>query len=273
MHFRRIRSCLDLTISNCFHLLIACLHHMSALPAPAFEPAESKIPEPQPALRIFDPIVEGEQENESRTDEELNFRTHLVGFVASVVATIGLCWVCMHVADQWLTLSCAAYGATMLAVYGFSTLSHAQFSDWKHHFFRTLDQVSIFLFIAASSTPFLVSLNRNPTGMFLLGMTWLLALGGVAAKLFITRRNLVPVWYYMIVGWFPALSLLQSWGEIGPAGMSILLLSGLGLTTATWFLCNDHKASWFHGVWHVLVLFSTLGQYSVILLFVIPWQA
>ncbi|MCA9079036.1 MAG: hemolysin III family protein [Planctomycetaceae bacterium] len=253
---------------------------MSALPSPAFSPVESSEQESAPKLRVIHPddFVDDipptpEESAYSATDEALNFRTHLVGFGVSVIAAVAACWASWQLTDIWVQLACLAYGLSQMAVYGFSTLSHAEFPDRQRHLYRTLDQVSIFLFIAASSTPFMVVLNRNPVGMSLLAITWALALVGVGMKLFVKKRELVPVWYYVVVGWFPGLSLLQSAPALGAFGLGLLLTSAATLTTATWFLCNDHKATWFHGVWHVMVLFATVGQFVVILRFVLPYAA
>lgn len=228
----------------------------------------------QPKLRVVHPAAEHPHDADSGklsgTNERLNFITHGIGFGLSVVATVLLWWTAAAQADPVLTIACTAYGLTMMAVYGFSTLSHGDFSQERRHFFRTLDQVSIFLFMAAASSPFLVAFARNPWGVFLLGTTWLLALTGVAVKLFITRKGIVPVWYYLLVGWFPGLSLITIAASLGTGGLALLIASAVGFTTGTWFLVNDHKAHWYHAVWHVMVIGSTALQYLSVLLFVVP---
>jgi hemolysin III len=207
----------------------------------------------------------------SGTDDRLNLQTHAAGFVASLVASITLCYLALQLGDFWLQLSCAVYGLTMMSVYGASALSHGRYSPKVRHFYRTLDQVSIFLFIAASTSPYLVSFCRDRWGALLLGMTWLLALVGVGLKLFVTRLGLVPVWYYLVVGWFPGLSLIRIGPEIGWTGVALLLASAAAFTGGTWFLTNDHRAPWYHAVWHVLVIVGTGLQYTTVLLFVLPW--
>ncbi|MCA9031539.1 MAG: hemolysin III family protein [Planctomycetaceae bacterium] len=221
----------------------------------------------RPALRVHhddaDPgILSG-------TDEKLNFYTHGAGFAASVIGTSVLFLACQGLGDFWLTIACVLYGLALMSVFGASTLSHGDFSQEKRHLFRTLDQVSIFLLIAASSSPFLLAYCRNWWGMCLLGGTWALALAGAGAKLFVTRKHIVPVWYYVLVGWFPAMSLINIAPMLGYGGVGLLLASGVGFTTGVWFLVNDHRATWYHAIWHVLVVLSTGCQYCAILFFVV----
>lgn len=157
-----------------------------------------------------------------------------------------------------------------MAVYAASTLSHGNFEGERRNFYRMLDQISIFLFMAATCAPFLLAFSRNPWGMFLLGGTWALALAGAGTKLWVTKNGLVPVWYYVIVGWFPAISLFTIASSLGVWGMTLLLSSAACFMVGTWFLVNDHRATWYHAIWHLLVICGTTCQYMAILAIVLP---
>lgn len=241
---------------------------MSALPVRSRD-ALAAPPVPQPRLRVVrdedaDPGIR------SGTDESLNLLTHAVGFVLSIVACGHVCMRSAAGGDIWLQLACLAYGVTMMMVFGASTLSHGRFTPRVRHLFRTLDQVSIFLFIAASCGPYVFSLFRDPLGIAMLTGTWALALAGVGWKLVVKRLHLVPVWYYVLVAWFPATCLIKVGPTVGWAGMTTLLLSGAAFMSGTWYLCNDHRRSWYHAVWHVLVIVGTGLQYATLVCCVLP---
>ena len=55
----------------------------------------------------------------------------------------------------------SVYGATLVALYAASTLSHSFERPRVRHFFRTLDQVCIFLLIAGTFTPISLTYLRE----------------------------------------------------------------------------------------------------------------
>jgi hemolysin III len=246
---------------------------MTALPQRDYQPVPLPERFRRPSLKVVHPPEEVELSAASlrvATNERLNFFTHLAGFGISLLAGVLLFSQLGSLHDSWLGLSYVAYALTMCSVFGASTLSHGEYSAARRELFRTLDQVSIFLFMAATASPFLLTYCRHSFGCTLLGLTWCLALGGVATKLFVTKERIVPVWYYIALGWVPSVALLDFADDLGMVGFSLILVSGLGFMVGTWFLCNDHKAHWYHAVWHLLVIFAAACQFAAIYSVVLP---
>lgn len=204
-----------------------------------------------------------------REVERWNFRTHAIGFVASCTATLFLVAVATLVGSAWELAGCAIYAATMNAVYLFSTLSHGEFGPIWRNRFRTLDQISIFLFISGSFTPYALTFLRTPLGWSLLTASWGLAITGSALKVFVTKDKMVPVWFYVLMGWFPAVALYKIAFLIPAEATQCIVAGGLAYTMGTYFLVFDHRARWFHPTWHLLVILGTGCHFAAILIYLL----
>jgi hemolysin III len=78
----------------------------------------------------------------------------------------------------------ALFGASMVLLYGISTLYHALPAGAAKRWFNRLDHAAIYVFIAGSYTPFVLGPLRGGWGWSLFGVVWTLAVVGVALKLF-----------------------------------------------------------------------------------------
>ena len=97
------------------------------------------------------------------TAEVANTITHGLGFLLSLVAAVVLIGQAGHT-DTWQFTACVVYVATMIAVYGASTASHAFQHPRVNHFFRMLDQGCIYLYIAGTFTPVAAMFLRDGAG-------------------------------------------------------------------------------------------------------------
>jgi hemolysin III len=202
--------------------------------------------------------------------EHVNVVTHGFGCGASLVAGIFLC------SQAWINNSlpvfcaCVVYCLTMLGVYLASMLSHSLFTARWRDRFRVVDQVSIFLFMAGSFTPYAVCLLPLNGWFLLLPATWALALTGSAVKLFITHKKPVPCWYYVVTGWFPALSLIHISSLLPWAGLFWILAGGVSYMIGVHYYVNDHRTIYHHGMWHLWVMLGTACHYISIYCYVVP---
>ena len=186
-------------------------------------------------------------------EERANQVTHGLATALSIAGSAFLIREAAALGDLVVTYACVIYAITLTMVYLTSTLSHSFLSGkWKHSF-RTLDQVSIFLLISGAFTP--VGLTVCNTGYwFLIPITmWILSLTGVFLKLFVTGVQMVPVWFYVLIGCMPMLAapVMMTWFPL--AGLAWIAAGAACLLVGTIFLCNDTKVPYFHCVWHLLV--------------------
>lgn len=203
-------------------------------------------------------------------EERANQITHGVAAALSVAGAIGLMSAARQTGDPWLMAGCAVFGVSMSLVYWASCLSHSFLSGrWKHRF-RTLDQVSIFLLIAGNYTPVGLTLCRDNGWWLVLAAMWLLSLGGIGIKLFVTRLQNVPAWFYAAVGWLPGLTIGHLAQQL-PLPAMLWILAGGGLySVGIYFLTNDRKVWFYHPVWHVLTMSGTACHFLVVYWYVVP---
>lgn len=203
-------------------------------------------------------------------EERANQITHGVATALSITGSTLLIREAIELGNFVVTASCIVYAITLTLVYLTSTLSHSFLSgQWKHSF-RLLDQVSIFLLISGAFTP--VGLTVCNDGYwFLIPVTmWILSLIGVFLKLFVTGVQMVPVWFYTIIGCMPLLAAPVMIAWFPAAGIAWIIAGGVCLLTGTVFLCNDHRVPYFHCVWHLLVTAGCTCHFIVTYNYLLP---
>jgi hemolysin III len=205
----------------------------------------------------------------SPADEMVNALTHGFGFLLALAG--GLLMVASVVAhdDPWRIAGCGVFVASLLAVYGASTLSHSATNlRWKA-FFRRLDQGFIYLLIAGTYTPFGLAYWRTTTGWLLLGALWAVAVLGFFSKIVLGHRvHSISMWSYIALGWLPVLAVPSLVHSVPLAIGGWMLVGGLCYTAGTLFLVFDTRVRHFHAVWHLLVIagsaFHFLGIFSAV---------
>jgi hemolysin III len=199
--------------------------------------------------------------------ERANQWTHGLGLLLSVLAGAIMLGVVWNVPDAGRLWGCAIYVAAMIALYAASTLSHSFEEGPYREWFRMLDQVCIFLFIAACFTPFAVAHLRDGYGMMLLAAMWGLALTGAILRIR-SRSETLPIALFIPLGWLPVLTISRIY-EVGNwTGLLLVLAGALSYTGGFWFLANDHKRSWYHPAWHLSTIAGTGFHYLFLLEFV-----
>lgn len=199
-------------------------------------------------------------------DEFANFLTHGFGFLLSIAAAV---WLMVILGDHGRTafvVACGVYCFTLTGLYAASTLSHAFHTPARRRFFRTLDQVFIFLLIAGSFTPFGVVVYTRSWWPLLFAAMWVLALLGVMMVLW--KRNLTPraQIMYGVLGWLPVISFPMLSHTLPAEMMTWIVAGGLSYMAGTLFLMNDHRVRYFHAMWHTLVIAGTTCHYVAILM-------
>lgn len=205
------------------------------------------------------------------TPEAVNRWTHAAGFAACVPAASLLMLTAAQITDPFVVAAFAIYCLALAGLYGASALSHA-FEDRPRlrSAFRTADQVCIYLMIAGTFTPFAAAFLKTPFGIAQLGSMWLLALVGIALR--IRRRGALigplDVAFCLLTGWIPLLSLGRILAVGGWDGLGLVLVGGAFYSGGTYFLMNDHRNPYLHGVWHVATLAGTACHYLFLFHFV-----
>ncbi len=199
--------------------------------------------------------------------EIFNSVTHLVGSILAGAAFATLLVLGGRQGDPWKLSSFAVYGATLVALYLFSTLYHALKGRAKA-FFQKLDHTSIYLLIAGTYTPFALNPLRGPVGYGLLGVVWSLAAIGILQEfLFKRRRRAVSISIYILMGWLALAVVVPLARALGISAVALLFCGGILYTVGVVFYVLDEKMAHSHGIFHLFVLGGSVAHFLVVLFY------
>ncbi len=199
--------------------------------------------------------------------ERANQWTHALGLLFSLIAGGFMLASVWASGDSSRLYGCTVYVVAMVALYAASTLSHSFEEGPYREFYRMLDQICIFVFIAACFTPFALAHLQTPFGYCVLFAMWAIALTGVVIRLRSPSQTF-PIALFIPLGWLPVL-VIPRFFEVGQwSGLMLVLAGALAYTGGFWFLANDHKRAWYHPVWHLSTIAGTAFHYVFLLEFV-----
>ena len=202
--------------------------------------------------------------------EKFNAVSHLLGAVLALAGTVVLVVLAALGGDPWKVVGVSIYGASLVLMYGSSTLYHSVRGGRAKDFLRKMDHQSIYLLIAGSYTPFCLVTLRGPWGWSLLGVVWGLAVAGSLQDL--RPRNdarILSVVIYLLMGWAAVVALVPMVNALGRAGFAWVATGGLFYTVGIVFYALDARLKHAHGIWHLFVLAGSAAHFIAILLYVV----
>jgi len=200
--------------------------------------------------------------------ERFNSYSHLTGAVLALSGAVVLVVAGALRGDAWKVTSFAIYGASLVLLYGLSTLYHSTRGKLKD-FFRRLDHSAIYLLIAGTYTPFTLVTLRGPWGWSLFGTVWGLAVAGIAQEFWLGKKTRVlslPI--YILMGWVALIAIVPLVEALGWAGFAWVAAGGVIYTLGIVFYLFDEKFTHWHGIWHLFVVAGSAVHYFAILLYV-----
>jgi len=210
----------------------------------------------------------------SAEEEFINFLTHGGGLLLAVIGAWMLFSAVSAVPSSAMRLSCWIYATALIALYGASTLSHTFDNPDRRHFYRSLDQGVIFVFIAANFTPFAIAHLADPLRWLVLSAMWTLALLGFTSKVFWRHQvEAISIKYYLALGWLPIVVVGPIFRSLPADGVVLFAGGGMCYTIGTIFLALDRRVRYFHALWHLLVIAGSMCHFFVVTAYVIPLSA
>ena len=196
--------------------------------------------------------------------ERLNTITHLIGAALALAGLVVLVVNASLQGDPWKIVSFSVYGATLVALYFFSTIYHGISSTAKP-IFQKFDHAAIYLLIAGSYTPFTLVTLRGAWGWSLFGVIWGLAIVGIVQDVFLqTKHRILSVVIYLLMGWL-AMAAIQPLARVLPrAGMVWMVAGGVFYTVGVVFYALDKRIPHGHGIFHFFVLAGSICHYITI---------
>ena len=203
-------------------------------------------------------------------EELANALTHGVGAAAALAAGAVLVTLAALRGDGWILAASIVFGVAMLLLYTASTLYHAVTHPVVKGRLKVFDHCAIYLLIAGTYTPFTLVGLRGPTGWWLFGAIWTLALAGVVFKLFYTGRfRKLSTGIYIAMGWLVVVAIKPMWQSFDGWTLGWLLAGGLSYTFGTFFYHRE-SMRYSHAIWHLFVLGGSICHYISVLAMVVP---
>jgi hemolysin III len=206
-------------------------------------------------------------------EERANVATHGLGALLSAVALGVLVWTARAHQDSLRLVTGAVFGASLVLLYGASTLYHAVRAPRTKHLAKLLDHASIYVLIAGTYTPFTLVTLAGPWGTGLFIAVWTLAVLGVALEAFWVYR---PKWLsaavYLAMGWMVVIASKQLFASLAPGGLWLLFGGGLFYSLGTVFYVMK-KVPYMHAVWHAFVVAGSACHVLAVARYVMPVSA
>ena len=219
------------------------------------------------------------------TDEVFNSLSHLSACMLSILGTtllIARSSSTPGVANAWKIVSFSIYGASLIFLFGCSTLHHAINSTVEvESRLRMLDYLAIYPLIAGTFTPFcLVFLHDSVIGWSFFGVAWFLAV----ICMILTAKfgpGFIPKWMsmtmYITIGWLGAFLAMYITPNIGLSGLLVFILGGLCFTVGGYIYTTEKPNPFpgyfgFHEIWHCFVILGAFFHFAVMFWWVLPWE-
>lgn len=197
-------------------------------------------------------------------EEIVNGITHGIGALLSVVALVVLIVVAGKHGDALHLVSFSIYGVTLILLYLSSTLYHSFSSPRINNLFARFDHVSIFLLIAGTYTPILLTSIGGAWGWTLFGVIWGLALAGaVIRSIYLHRFRKLMVAVYLLMGWMFVIAGKQVYLSLPSISLTFLILGGIAYSVGVIFYMW-RKLPYSHGIWHLFVLAGSVLHFFAI---------
>jgi hemolysin III len=201
-------------------------------------------------------------------EEAANVATHAAGLVASVFGAVVLVYFGIARGEALHVASAGLYGATLVALYGASTLYHAFWRPGVKRVLRVLDHCAIYLLIAGTYTPFVLVGLGGRLGWSLFAVVWAMAAAGIVFKIFATGRfAVVSTAAYVAMGWLGVVAIGPLIRSLSGSAVLWLLAGGVAYTAGTFFY--HRKIPYAHALWHVFVLLGSVCHFVAIGLYVL----
>ena len=205
------------------------------------------------------------ERKESLLEKKLNFITHGIGLVLSVIGLFYLVEKSILYPKSFNLISSLVYGISLILMYASSTIYHYYIDSKYSRILQKIDHISIYLLIAGSYTPGLLLKLKYSLGFEILIIIWLLAFIGIIHKIFffnyLKKASLI---IYLFMGWLIVIDFNAVLESFSSNSIFFMVLGGLLYTIGTFFYSLD-KLKYNHVIWHLFVLGGSACHYILIM--------
>ncbi len=197
----------------------------------------------------------------SSGEEIFNSITHGIGTLLSIAGLVLLIVFAAIKGNVWHVVSFSIFGTTLVLLYLSSTLYHSFTKEKVKNVFVRFDHAAIFLLIAGTYTPFLLTALRGVLGWTMFGIIWAVAIAGVVIRsIYLTRFRKLMVVIYLIMGWMFVLAIGPMMNNLPHISVLFLFLGGLMYSIGVVFYAW-RNLKYGHGIWHLFVLAGSIMHF------------
>ena len=209
----------------------------------------------------------------TRGEELFNMVSHIVGGGIGVAALV-LCIVVSVVHRNGYGLAGSiVYGLSMIVLYTMSSVYHGLRDGMAKRVMQVLDHCTIYLLIAGTYTPILLSAMRplDPVASWvLLGVVWgLSAVAITLTAIDLKRFAVFSMACYIGMGWSIIVKLPLLIRAVGWGGFWLILLGGVCYTVGAVLYGLGRTRKYMHSVFHLFVVAGSVLHLLAILLYVL----
>lgn len=205
----------------------------------------------------------------SPLEEKTNIISHAIGLVLSVVALLLMLLRASESGNVLYIVSAGIFGFSLIALYAASTLYHSAKDPKARSRLRVNDHATIYILIAGTYTPFTLITLNGWVGWTIFGVSWGMAISGVALKLFFTGRyNVLSTLMYVFMGWIIIFAIKPLINNLSSEGLFWLVAGGIAYTTGA-VIYSIKKLSFNHAIFHLFVLLGSFCHFTAVYFYVL----
>ena len=199
-------------------------------------------------------------------EERFNVYSHGLGLLLSVLALLVLT---LKAQGMLQVISVSVFAASLIALYGSSTIYHSTDDVTRRARLRTVDHAMIYVLIAGTYTPFALLVMQGTTGWAIFSVIWLMAATGIVIKLFHTGRyDKISTAMYVFMGWSIVFAIKPLIANLSADGLTWLFAGGISYTVGALFY-SIKKMPYGHATFHVFCLLGSACHFISVYYFVL----
>ncbi len=209
----------------------------------------------------------------TKGEEVFNMVSHIVGGAIGVAALV-LCIIFSAVHHNGYGLAGSiVYGISMITLYTMSSVYHGLKEGTAKRVMQVLDHCTIYLLIAGTYTPILLSAMRpiDPVASWvLLGVVWgLAALAITLTAIDLKKYAVFSMICYIGMGWCIIFKIPLLLEAVGWGGFWLILAGGLCYTVGAVLYGMGRTKKYMHSIFHLCVVAGSVLHLLAILIYVV----
>ena len=207
----------------------------------------------------------------TKGEEIFNMVSHIVGGAIGIAALVlGIIISAIHRNGYGLAGS-IVYGISMIVLYTMSSVYHGLREGTAKRVMQVLDHCTIYLLIAGTYTPILLSAMRpiDPVASWaLLGVVWgLSAVAITLTAIDLKKYAVFSMICYIGMGWCIVFKIPLLIEAVGWGGFWLILLGGVCYTIGAVLYGMGRKKKYMHSIFHLCVVAGSVLHLLAILIY------